>query len=157
MLHLLPAVLAFVTAADPDPTKELRPPAIRFVGHGENGEVKCEVHNPNAEPLPYAGYLETAFDPALPPGRVAPRYVIEVLRASKWHRHSIGWCAHGQGPVAIPARGRATFTVDLPGGDWESIKVGIDWIKKADRTVRSETVWSPAVAREQVVPKAPDR
>jgi hypothetical protein len=154
MLHLLSALLAF-TAAEPDPTKEPQPPTIRFVGQDENGAARFEVQNPNAEPLPYVGYRANAFAPPLMAGTVAPLYSVEVLKGGKWTPHPIGWCGTGVGEVAIPARGKASFTVHLPDGDWEAMKAGLSWFKKAGPEGRPEAAWSPAVAREKVVLKKP--
>ena len=129
------------------------PPTIRFskvsVRQLSSGytHLEFEVHNPNAFPLPYSGYLRDAFEPPLPDGTIFPMYTVEFRRAGKWQQNPIGWCGMGIGTVELPPQETVVFDFPAPDDDWESLRIAIKWGKD-----EGGQTWSEPVSRTQIKP-----
>ena len=68
---LLPlAALAVDAPAKPDP------PKVELLSVTKDGSLIIQVSNPNAEPLPYLGYLSSSFEGGLKEGAIAPIVMI---------------------------------------------------------------------------------
>jgi hypothetical protein len=132
----------------------LQPPAISFRGAAKNGVLVFEMSNPNAEPLPYLGYTPDSLEGGLPKGTIAPLYRVDVLRGKQWKPYRMGWCGTDLGDVSIPGKGKATFAVGLPDGDWQRFRVGVTWYTTAGRK-ESGVAWSDAVSRDDIARKKP--
>jgi hypothetical protein len=127
-------------------------PVLRLAGASESGgfvALTFEVTNPNAKPLPYLGYEPGSFDPKIPAGRIVPISKAELLQGKEWKEHKTGWCGTGIGPVTIPARGKVTFSVLIPAGEWEEVRVGLVWFATTDKK-SPQTAWSRGIARKDV-------
>jgi hypothetical protein len=147
---------ALAGAVEPDPTKKPQPPAVKFQGVTASGQMLLEVTNPNAEPVPYVGYLPNAFAPPLKDGRISPLYRIELRRGGAWKPADLGWCGTGVGPVSIPARGRATFEIHPPQREWDEVRIGLTWFPGADRKGPPAVAWSNPISRKDApLKKAP--
>jgi hypothetical protein len=138
------------SAGDQAPAKP-EPPAVKLLRVAEGGALTFEVTNPNAAPLPYVGYLPESFDGGLKAGTIAPLYKLELLRDKAWKPHEMGWCGTGRGPVTLPAKGKVTFEVPPPGGEWEEFRVGLTWFGTAERKDPA-VAWSKAVSRKDATP-----
>lgn len=135
------------------PTEPERP-AVKFFGAAKDGMLTFELSNPKAAALPYVGYRPDSFDGGLKEGTIAPLYCVEVLRGKEWSAHKMGWCGTGLGEVSVPGKGKATFAVGLPGGDWDKFRVGVTWFKTAERK-DSAVAWSDALSKDDVALKKP--
>ena len=139
------------TAPKPPAPAKLNPPTIKMTKVGREGElvrVVFEVTNPNADPLPYAGYTADSFDPKIPNGTIAPLYRVEFLRGKEWKAHQVGWCKTGQGAVTIPGKGKVTFDAHVPAGDWEEARIGLVWFATAERK-DPQTVWGEPIGKKE--------
>jgi hypothetical protein len=146
---LLPATLR---ADEPDPVPKLKPPVLKLTSSAvSQGNVALyfEVSNPNALPLPFVGYTPDSFEGGLKAGTIAPIYRVELLQNTKWKPHSIGWCGTGIGPVSIPDKRQATFSVLQSMGEWQAVKVGLSWFPTKDQT-KPEIAWSEPITRENL-------
>jgi hypothetical protein len=153
---LAAVAILLLPAADPSPEPPPaapKPPVVKFVKasvEGGSTHLTFEVINPNRSPLPYAGYTPESFSGGLKGGVIAPIYRIEVNDGKAWKSHFLGWCGTGIGPVSIPAKGKGTFEVSMP-GDWAAIKVGLTWYKTAERK-EVEVTWSEPLTRKAATP-----
>jgi hypothetical protein len=152
MLPTAAAALLLTLAAEP-PAK-LERPELKFLSVAKDGMLTFQLSNPNAEALPYFGYRPDSFEGGLKEGTIAPLYRIEVLRGKEWKAHGPGWCGTGVGEVSVPGKGKATFAVGPPGGEWDKFRVGVVWFKTAGR--KDPTVaWGDALGKDDVAPKKP--
>ena len=151
MLTTVAAALLLTLPAEPPAKPE--PPAVKLLG-AKDGVLTFELLNPNAEALPYLGYLPGSFEGGLKEGTIAPLYRVEVLRGKEWKAHPLGWCGTGLGAVSVPGKGKATFAVRLPDGGWDKLRVGVTWFKTAGRKEHA-VAWSDALSKEEVAPKKP--
>src|SRR5215469_2469593 len=108
MLTTVAVALLLTLPAEPPAKSE--PPAVKFLG-AKDGALTFELSNPNAEALPYVGYLPSSFEGGLKEGTIAPLFRVEVHRGKEWKAHPIGWCGTGLGAVSVPGKGKATFAV----------------------------------------------
>ena len=155
MLATTYALLLAAPAADPEPPAVLRAPVVKYVGL-KGGAMVFEVSNPNKQPVPYVGYTSASFEGGLEKGTIAPLYKVELRQGKAWKAHQMGWCGTGVGEVKVPGKGKATFTVHAPGGEWGEIRVGLVWYATADRNGAAAAAWSDAVTRKAAAPpKAP--
>jgi hypothetical protein len=155
MLTMAYALLLAVPAADPEPAAVLKAPVVKYVGL-KGGAMVFEVSNPNKQSVPYVGYTSDSFEGGLEKGTIAPLYQVELRQGKAWKAHNVGWCGTGVGPVKVPGKGKATFTVHAPGGEWGEVRVGLRWYTTADRKGAAATAWSGAVTRKAATPrKAP--
>jgi len=129
----------------------LQPAVVKFLGSSK-GSLLFEVTNPNSVPLPYVGYRANAFSPPLKEGTMAPLYQVELRSGKMWKPVGIGWCGWGIGEVAVPARGKATFDVAVPEGQWDEVRVGLQWHPSADRKVGPEVASSGGISRKAAFP-----
>jgi hypothetical protein len=150
---LTTVAVALLLAVPAGPPAKPEPPAVKFLG-AKDGVLTFELSNPNAEALPYLGYLPSSFEGGLKEGTVAPLFRVEVLRGKEWKAHPMGWCGTGLGAVSVPGKGKATFAVHLPGGDWDKFRVGVTWFKTAARKELA-VAWSDAFSKEDVAPRKP--
>jgi hypothetical protein len=112
------------------------------------------VANPNRALVPYFGYTANSFSPPLPEGTMSPLYLLELRQGGVWKARGIGWCGTGIGNVALPPRGKVTFTVVPPAGRWDALKVGLRWRSSAERKGPWQTAWSdPVSARAATAPR----
>jgi hypothetical protein len=151
MLTTIAFALLLTPAAEPAARPEK--PVLRFTG-SKDGRLAFQLSNPSAESLPYVGYLSDSFEGGLAKGTIAPLYRIEVLRGKEWKAHNMGWCGTGLGKVSIPAKGKATFAVYRPDGDWDRVRVGVTCFKSAERK-EPQVVWSDALSKEDLARKKP--
>jgi hypothetical protein len=148
---MLPAILLLASTLAAEPPKPTAP-TLRLAAASEGSEfvaLTIEVNNPNAKPLPYLGYTPDSFEPKIPEGTIFPLHKAELLRKNKWEADKIGWCGTGIGPVAIPANGKVKFSVLVPAGEWEKVRVGLVWFATADEK-SPITAWSDDIARKDV-------
>jgi hypothetical protein len=154
---LAPSIALLLLAAPaPEPPK-LEPPVVKFraaTSRGGHARLIFEVTNPNRQPLPYVGYTADSFSPSLKAETIAPLYQVELRQGKAWKAKPMGWCGTGIGQVSLPARGKVTFEVLLPEGDWEAVRVGLTWFPSSDRK-GAATAWSAGVSRKDATPKAP--
>lgn len=148
------AALALLLLIPNAPAPELKGPAITFLKIAEVGMLTFELSNPNAGAVPYVGYLSESFEGGLKEGTIAPLFRVEVRRGKEWKAYPIGWCGTGLGKVSVPGKGKVTFKVALPDGDWDIFRVGVTWYKTAERK-ESAVTWSDALTKEDVAPKKP--
>jgi len=137
------------TGTKADEVAVLKQPAVKFLSAAKAGVLTFELSNPNTEALPYLG-----FDERLKEGTIAPLYYIDVLRGKEWKAYDLGWCGTDLGKVSVAAKGKATFAVSLPSGDWDKFRVGVTWFKTADRK-ESAVAWSDALSKGDVALKQP--
>jgi hypothetical protein len=145
---------AALLLAAPVPADTVKPPEVRHVGTVErNGHrfVKFEVVNPNAADLHYRGYTSNSFEGGLKAGVISPQYRVELKKGKDWKAQPMGWCGTGIGPVTIPAKGKGTFEVLAPAGEWDEARFGVVWFTGADRKT-SSVAWG-TVTRKDVTPK----
>ncbi len=154
MFTTLAAILLAVPAAPPDTTIKQKPPTVKLLSVAKDGMLTFEVTNPNAEALHYVGYSPGSFQTPPKEGTIAPLYNVELLRGKEWKDHDMGWCHEGKGKVSVPAKGKVTFMVDPPDGDWHKLRIGLTWFKNADRKER-EDAWSDALGKDDITPKKP--
>jgi hypothetical protein len=131
-------------------------PAVKHVGTVERGGhvyLQFEFTNPTAAPLHYVGYTSDSFEGGLKEGVISPLYRLETKRGKEWKAQEMGWCKTGRGPVTISAKGKGTFEVVLPAGEWDEVRFGVTWFTGADRKT-SDVAWG-AVARKDAEPKKP--
>jgi hypothetical protein len=145
---------ALLLTVPTEPPAKAERPAIKFVSAAKDGVLTFELSNPNAEALPYVGYLPDSFEGGLKKGTIAPIYRVEVLRGTEWSAQKMGWCGVGVGDVSVSGKGKATFTVDLPRGEWDKVRVGVTWFKTAGRK-GSAIAWSDAVSKDDAALKKP--
>ena len=146
--------LAALLLAAPVPTEKVKPPEVRFVGTVEHGKyvfLKFEVFNPNAADLHYTGYTADSFDGGLKAGVIAPLCRVELRTGTDWKAQAQRWCKTGVGPVTIPAKGKGTFEVVAPTGEWDEARFGVTWFTRADRKT-SDVAWG-TVTRKDANPK----
>jgi hypothetical protein len=151
---LTAAAVALLLNLPTEPPAKPERPGVKFLSVAKDGMLIFGLSNPNAEPLPYLGYQPDSFEGGLKKGIIAPLYRVEVLRGKEWNAHKMGWCGTGLGEESIPRKGKATFAVGLPGGDWERFRVGLTWFKSADRK-ESAIAWSDALSKNDVTLKKP--
>jgi hypothetical protein len=148
---MLPTILLLATTIAAEGTKPTAP-VLKLAGAAESGgnvALTFEVTNPNANPLPYLGYTPDSFDPKIPEGTIVPIHKVELLQGKEWKEYKIGWCGTGIGPVTIPAKGKVRFSVLIPGGEWEEVRVGLVWFATADEK-SPETAWTSAIEHKDV-------
>jgi hypothetical protein len=148
MLSTILLLATTIAAGAPKPTT----PVLRLAGATESGgfvALTFEVTNPNANPLPYLGYKPDSFEPKIPEGTIVPISKAELLQGNKWEEHKTGWCGTGIGPVTIPAKGKVTFSVLIPMGEWEKVRVGLVWFATADEKPPG-IAWSDGINRKDV-------
>jgi hypothetical protein len=148
MLSTILLLATVIPSETPKPTA----PVLRLTGASESSgfvALYFEVNNPNANPLPYLGYTPDSFDPKIPEGKIVPIHKAELFKGNKWEEDKIGWCGTGIGPVTIPAKGKVTFSVLVPAGDWEKVRIGLVWFASADEK-SPNTAWSDGIARKDV-------
>ncbi len=145
---LTTAFLLPLAALAVDAPAKLEPPKVELLSVAKDGALIIQVSNPNAEPLPYVGYLSSSFEGGLKEGTIAPIYGIELLRDKEWQAKKIGWCGTGIGPVSIPANGKVTFQIPLPEGEWDRFRVGLTWYTTADGK-ESAVAWSDGLSRKE--------
>jgi hypothetical protein len=145
-------VVTLLLALPTAPPSKPEPPSIKLVS-SKNG-LTFEVANPNAEALPYVGYTSDSFEGGLKPGIISPMYRIELLKGKEWTAYNIGWCGTGLGPVSIPAKGKATFTLIPPPGEWDKFRVGMTWFKTTDRKELA-VAWSDPIGKDDIAGKKP--
>jgi hypothetical protein len=144
------------TADKGKPAKKVEPPRIRFKGISSQptgeGHVTLlfEAYNPNAEPLPYSGYVADSFSTPLTKEEIAPQYHIEYKRDGKWTRESLGWCGTGRGPVQLEPKTKPTFTVVVGKSGWEEVKVGVSWLPPGDQKGVYPIAWSAPVSLKAI-------
>jgi hypothetical protein len=148
---MLPTILLLATTISAEVTKPTAPVLRLARATEKSGFVAFtfEVTNPNANPLPYLGYESGSFDPKIPAGTIAPLYKAELLLGKEWKEHKIGWCGTGIGPVTIPAKGKVKFSVLIPVGEWEKVRVGLVWFATADEK-SPHTAWTRGIDRKDV-------
>ena len=151
---LTTVAVALLLTFPAEPAVKLEPPAVKFLSVAKDGVLTFELSNPNAEALPYIGYLPDSFEGGLKEGTIAPLYFVKVLRDMKWSSYQMGWCGTGLGKVSVPGKGKATFAVGLPDGDWEKLRVGVMWFNTVDRK-ESAVAWSNALSKDDVAIKKP--
>ncbi len=144
-------LLAALPAAGDDAPAKPEPPVVKLLRVAENGRLTFEVTNPNLAPLPYVGYLSESFSGGLKEGTIAPLYKVDVFRDKAWTPKVMGWCGTGEGPVSLPAKGKVTFEVAPPDGEWEEFRVGLTWFRAVERK-DSAVAWSKAVSRKDIAP-----
>jgi hypothetical protein len=144
-------ILLLAAPAGEAPTK-LEPPKVILLSVGKDGSLTFEVSNPNAEPLPFVGYLPSSFEGGLKEGTISPIYRIELLHGREWKDKKIGWCGTGIGPVSIPAKGKVTFQMLLPDGEWDEFRVGLTWYTTANRKEHA-VIWSDGLSRKAIEAK----
>src|SRR5262245_35965877 len=147
MLTTLSALL-LLAAADIDPEPPAPGPLVRFRGvSASNGAstLTFEVTNNGPKPIAYLGYGNA---PNKNGERISPLYAIQELKAKAWKNVVVGWCGTGVGNVSVPARGKVTFTVSVPAGDWDEVRVGLDWYPSGDKRGEGRTTWSDPVTRK---------
>jgi hypothetical protein len=153
---MLAAFAALALAAPAPPPKapaQLQPPAVKLVSVN-GGVMTFEISNLNAAPLPYSGYTPESFSPCLREGTVAPWYSLELRRGGAWKPVPMLRCKTGKGPVSVPARGKATFDVYTPAGDWDEVRVGLTWFRTADHK-EPAVAWSAGVNKGLVELRRP--
>jgi len=148
---MLSTILLLATTISAEPPKQTAP-VLRLAGAAESGgfvALTFEVTNPNDKPLPYLGYTPDSFDPKIPEGKIVPISKTELFQEKDWKEHKAGWCGTGIGPVSIPAKGKVTFAVLIPAGEWEKVRVGLVWFATADEK-SPRTAWSDGIDRKYV-------
>src|SRR5262249_43330138 len=157
MLTTLTAALMLATgpAADAAEPAKVEPPSIKLQSVTPKGMLLFEVTNPNAAPPLYFGYTANSFTPPLKEGTIFPLYNVELLRGKEWKPKEMGWCGTGVGPVTLPAKGKVTFEVLQPGGEWDEFRVGVLWFAKQDMKGEAGISWSPLISRKDAEGKKP--
>lgn len=145
---MLATLSVFLIAAAPmvDPEPPSPQPVVKFRGAASrNGHtyLTFEVSNAGSKPIPYLGY-EGKPDSKV----ISPLYSTAQKKGTAWKESGGGWCGTGIGPVAIPARGKVTFTASVPTGDWDEIKVGLRWYQAPGQKGKALIAWSDAITRK---------
>jgi hypothetical protein len=125
-----------------DQTEKSDAPRLRLKSVADVGGhwwLVLEVLNPGDEPVTYVGYTPDSFAPPPQDATISPLYRLRLHGGGKWEDHDrCVWCGVGIGRLALPPKGKATFTVLVPKGKWEAVKVGLEWRsagKKGDRSI----------------------
>ena len=147
---LAACLFALPAAAAPPEGKTMKSdaPRLRLVAAAADGEhwsLVFEAANPGDAPVPYFGYRSDSYAPPLKDGTISPLYRIELRSGGKWAENRQGWCGTGVGPVSLPPKGKATFAVHVPKGDWDGLKVGLAWWPSAERKGPASVAWSDPV------------
>ncbi|MBN9518869.1 hypothetical protein J0H58_10180 [bacterium] len=129
---------------------KLLPPEVKFAGvttsYGSR-VLAFDVVNPNAEPVPYAGYTADSFTPKIPAGTIRPLHKCELRTGGAWKEERIGWCGTGVGPVAVAGKQTVRFEVPVPAvGEWTDVRVGLVWYAGGDGKA-AQTAWSAPVSQ----------
>ena len=152
---LATAAIVLLVCLPADPPAKPEQPVVKFVSAGKNGVLTFQLTNPNADALRFSGYRPDSFDGGLKEGTIAPLYCVEVLRGKEWHCYGSGSsCGFGWDRVSIPGKSKATFTVDLPDGKWDKVRVGVTWYKSGNRKGPA-AAWSDALGKDEVARKRP--
>jgi len=153
--------ISWVTYADEKPTYlKMKPPTIKLqsastvsIGEAQFVSLTLEVSNPNrGVSLSVTGYAPDSFDPPIPEGQIFPLYQIHLLRKGQWKQDPIGFCGTGLTNLELAPDSPVTFSVAIPTGDWEAVKVGIGhnpgWSEKEETT--TTTLWTVVFTKEEI-------
>jgi hypothetical protein len=151
LTFLLAASLAFA----PVPVKKSPPkvPTIGYVGALATEDyvlLRFEASNPGDAPLPYHGF-EPDRD-IKEAGFIVPQYEVEVSDGKEWKPSQVGYVGYRAGKIDLPAGGKGTFNVLLPGGEWKQVRVGLRCYGRGDREKPTKAHWSASVSRDDAKP-----
>ena len=102
--------------------------------------------------MTFTGYAPDSFDPPIPEGQIFPLYQIHLLRKGQWQQDPTGFCGTGLTNLELRPNSPVTFSVTIPAGDWDAVKVEIGhhpgWSEKEETT--TTTLWSVVLTKEEI-------
>jgi hypothetical protein len=110
--------------------------------------------NPRTAPVWFPGYRANSFNPPLPKDRIEPLWIAESRRAGIWEllEARSTWCGYGFGTIALPAKAKVTFEIELPERGWEEARVCVPlYFTRVELATKLELPTSPTIPRQQVV------